>query len=327
LDSFDLSFPSGIAVYSAGNVYFADSGHYVIKEWFAENPGVVTLVSLPQYTDPTGLALDCAGNIYINDAIGLIREWTPANNSLTTLVNLVESFPSQVAVDGSGNLYFPSTVLDVATNVSWINKLTVAGNTLTRLMPTGLNVPLGVAVDSARNLYVADANNDDVLELPYAFVDPTPKLEGLAAGSDSLPPVLPTTENLLPPFAPTSDSLWLTITGITNDVISFSFAENTGAARTANITLLGQTIPITQGTIGTPPTLTAAQVLTNGVLQFSFTNSESASFTVLSSTNLSLPLSNWTVVGAASNIGSGQFQFTSQPITNAPKLFYTVRSP
>jgi hypothetical protein len=69
------------------------------------------------------------------------------------------------------------------------------------------------------------------------------------------------------------------------------------------------------------------QMLGNGVLQFGFTNNPSGAFTVLSSTNLSLQLSEWTVVGAATNIGSGVFQFTSQPTTTDSQLFYCVRSP
>jgi hypothetical protein len=138
---------------------------------------------------------------------------------------------------------------------------------------------------------------------------------------------LPVTINLLAPFAPTSDQSWLSITGITNGVVSFSFTANAGPSRTAHIALLGQSIPITQGVIGTPPTLTSVQRLGNGVLQFAFTNNPSAVFTVLSATNLSLPLSNWTVVGAATNIASDVFQFTSPPTTNDPQRFYQVRSP
>jgi hypothetical protein len=191
----------------------------------------------------------------------------------------------------------------------------------------GLDFPYGVAVDATGNVYISDYVNNAIKELPYAFVDPTPKLEGLAAGSDALPAVLPATENLLAPFAPTSDQPWLTISGITNGVVSFSFTANTGSARTAHITLLGQTIPITQGVIGTPPTLAGAQMLGNGACQFCFSNTPGASFTVLSSTNLSLPLSNWTVVGAATNTAPGQFQFTTSPTTNDPQFFYVVRSP
>ena len=200
-------------------------------------------------------------------------------------------------------------------------------NTLVSPPPFVLYHARGVAVDGTGNVYIADYGDNAVKELPYAFVDPTPKLEGLAAGSDALPAVLPTTANLLPPFAPTSDQSWLTITGITNGVVSFSFTANTGPARTANITLLGQSIPITQGVIGTPPTLSGAKMLSNGVLQFAFTNTPGASFTVLSTTNLSLPFTNWTVVGPATNTAPGQFQFTSPPMTNDPQRFYGVRSP
>jgi hypothetical protein len=91
--------------------------------------------------------------------------------------------------------------------------------------------------------------------------------------------------------------------------------------------LLGQIIPITQGVIGTPPTLIAPQMLGNGLVQFSFTNSPAGSFTVLSTTNLSLPISKWTVVGTPTNMDSGVFQFATKPPTNAAQSFYCVRSP
>ena len=100
-----------------------------------------------------------------------------------------------------------------------------------------------MAVDGAGNVYIADTYNSAIKELPRAFVNPAAFTEGVAAGSDSLPVVLPAAQNLSGPFAPTSDQPWLTITGVTNGVVSFSFTANTTAAtRTANITLLGQTI-------------------------------------------------------------------------------------
>jgi hypothetical protein len=76
-----------------------------------------------------------------------------------------------------------------------------------------------------------------------------------------------------------------------------------------------------------PTVLSNAQMLAEGVLQFVFTSSPSNSFTVLSATNLTLPLSNWTVVGIASNTAADVFQFTSQSTTNDPQRFYHIRSP
>jgi hypothetical protein len=184
-------------------------------------------------------------------------------------------------------------------------------------------------VDGTGNVYFTDSGNNAVKELTYAFVDPTAKLESLAAGNDALPVVLPATENLGAPFAPaSSDPSWLTISGITNGVVSFSFTS-TASTRTANISVLGQNTPVTQQAASgaTPPTLMGVKILSNGTFQFSFTNNPSATFTVFSTTNLLLPVTNWTVAGTASNISSDLFQFTTVPVTNPPQRFYIIRSP
>jgi hypothetical protein len=72
----------------------------------------------------------------------------------------------------------------------------------------------------------------------------------------------------------------------------------------------------------------------NGSVQFSggafhlgFTNLNGLSFTVLATTNLGLPLSNWTALGVASETPPGQYQFTDLQATNSPQRFYRVRSP
>jgi sugar lactone lactonase YvrE len=315
LVSSGISNPQGVALDGGGNVYFADTGNNAIKEWTVADSSVITLVSFG-LSGPAGVAVDAAGNVYIADSgNNAIKEWIAANSNMITLASTGPSNPNGIAVDGAGNVYWGDGALK-----EW----NAASGSVMMLEPESSSVPF-VAVDSTANIYCLDTGG--IVELPYAFVDPTPRLEGMAAGSDVLPQVLPMTENLLPPFAPTNDQSWLTITGITNDVVSFSFTANTGPARTANITLLGQTIPITQGTIGTPPTLIGVPNSGNGAVQFSFTNTPSAAFTVLSTTNLSLPLSQWTVAGAATNSGSGLFQFTSPPVTNNAQLYYVVRSP
>jgi DNA-binding beta-propeller fold protein YncE len=323
LVSSNLNSPQGVAVDGAGNVYIADAFNSAIKEWTAANNNVTTLVSSNSSTpllDPSGVAVDGAGNVYIADTgHGAIKKWTAANSNVTTLVSSNLNSPQGVAVDGAGNVYIAD-----AFN-SAIKEWTAANNTVTTLVSSLYS--FGVAVDSTGNVYIPDFSSEAIKEVPRAFVDPSARLEGLAAGNDALPVVLPATENLLAPFAPTSDQPWLTISGITNGVVSFSFTANTGSARTAHINLLGQSIPVTQGIIGTPPMLAGAQILGNGILQFGFTNAAGGSFTVLSSTNLALPLSNWTVVGPATNTAPGQFQFISQPTTDDAQRFYGVRSP
>jgi hypothetical protein len=179
------------------------------------------------------------------------------------------------------------------------------------------------------NVYLTDSGNNAVDELPRAFVSAATKSITGNAGSDVLPAVLPTAINLLPPFAPTSDQSWLTINGATNGVISFSFSENPGtSSRTANITVLGQTVPVVQAVPVPPPLLFGMNLRTNGVFQFSFSNLvTAATFTVLGTTNLTLPLAKWTVLGAATNTAPGLYQFATGPTTNKHQSFYQVRSP
>jgi len=64
-----------------------------------------------------------------------------------------------------------------------------------------------------------------------------------------------------------------------------------------------------------------------GSFQLRFTNISGLSFTVLTSTNLQLPLSNWSVLGTPVETPPGQYQFTDPQSTNHPQSFYRVRSP
>ena len=65
-----------------------------------------------------------------------------------------------------------------------------------------------------------------------------------------------------------------------------------------------------------------------GGLHFTFTNATGAGFTVLATTNLALPLTNWTVlVGHPVEGPAGQYQFTDPQVTNNPQRFYILRQP
>lgn len=77
----------------------------------------------------------------------------------------------------------------------------------------------------------------------------------------------------------------------------------------------------------TPIVLNSAAKLSSGAFQIGFSNAPGASFTALATTNLSLPLSNWTTLGSVTQISSGQYQFTDSQATNKPQSFYRVRSP
>ncbi|HXN47522.1 MAG TPA: hypothetical protein VN893_12825 [Bryobacteraceae bacterium] len=191
--SLALETTTAVVADPAGNLYF-DSGNSVLK---VSTSGTLTVVAgsstLPGYSgdggaatdaqlaQPSGLALDSTGNLYIADAgnsvirkvaatTGLIStvagNGTPGytgDGGLATAAQL--GHPRYVAVDGSGNLFLSDSDNSVIRMVTAATGLitTVAGNgtpgyTGDGTPATTANLsPFGLAVDGSGNIYVADA--------------------------------------------------------------------------------------------------------------------------------------------------------------------------
>jgi hypothetical protein len=67
--------------------------------------------------------------------------------------------------------------------------------------------------------------------------------------------------------------------------------------------------------------------LANGLFHFAFTSDPGTLFAVLTTTNISLPLSNWNTPGTTTEISSGQFRFSNPQTATNPRHFYRVRIP
>ena len=68
-------------------------------------------------------------------------------------------------------------------------------------------------------------------------------------------------------------------------------------------------------------------VASPGVVELSFTNSPGGWFEVIASTNLCLPLANWTNIGGpALEVSPGSYRFSVTNKTGAPRQLYRVRS-
>jgi hypothetical protein len=78
---------------------------------------------------------------------------------------------------------------------------------------------------------------------------------------------------------------------------------------------------------GPPIVMTNLARLPSGAFQFSFTNTPEIDFGILATTNISLPISNWTEIATIPDLGVGQYQFTDYNATNYPQRFYRVSSP
>jgi streptogramin lyase len=234
-----LSTPTAVAVDNLGNLYFnSTAGATGVSEWSAITRQITTL--FPQSVLTNGLAVDNQGNVYFESG-NTLEVWNPANPGVVTPLSTGLNSPSQVAVDGSGNVY----VADSGSNS--IKEWNAVTRQLTTLVSAGLSKPAGVAVDSSGNVYIADTGNNAVKMLFAAFVSTAGINEPAVSGSDSMTLVYPTTLA----FTAVSDQTWLTILSIAGGVVNFEFATNTTtSARVAHITVLGQSVTVTQAAGG-----------------------------------------------------------------------------
>jgi len=123
-----------------------------------------TAVNLPAGvypSEPYGIAVDGAGNLYLTDVSNkrVLKETLSGGAYTGTTVPTTGLNASDgIAVDGNGNIYIADTfnnrVVEETLNGGTYTQSTVAA---------GLSYPYGVAVDGSGNLYIADTLNNRVL--------------------------------------------------------------------------------------------------------------------------------------------------------------------
>ena len=67
-------------------------------------------------------------------------------------------------------------------------------------------------------------------------------------------------------------------------------------------------------------------ILADGMFRFEFKNATGISVNVAGTTNLTLPQSNWTTLGTATELAPGQYEFVDLQATNHPQRFYRAQS-
>ncbi len=200
--------PYAIAVDAANDYFIVERQDARIRMVDAAKANIVTVVgngslgfkgdgaaaNAAILNQPTGIALDSSGNLYIADSENFrIREATNhggANPISTIAGNGGVSYsgdggqatkaqlnsPLAVAADSSGNLYVADTANNVVRKVTAAGAIsTLAGNGAVGSGGDGaaatsaqLNAPQGVAVDSSGNVYISDTGNARVRKVSSA---------------------------------------------------------------------------------------------------------------------------------------------------------------
>ncbi|HTL54109.1 MAG TPA: NHL repeat-containing protein [Candidatus Limnocylindrales bacterium] len=194
-DTARFSYPSGVAVDKAGNVYVADSGNHTIRKLtparvvttIAGSPGQMGSAdgkgNAARFMSPTAVSVDGAGSIYVADLGNQTVRKVSSSGVVTTLAGSPGqggsadgsgsaarfSEPRDVSVDTAGNIYVADRGNSTVRQVSATGMVTTmagcaaqAGATDGMGSAARFMEPRGVGVDTAGNAYVADSGNHTI---------------------------------------------------------------------------------------------------------------------------------------------------------------------
>ncbi len=338
--SASLNNPRSVAVDAAGNIYIADAFNNRIRKvvpagtistiagtGFATYSGDNGPATAAALANPSGLALDAGGNLFIADiSNNRVRKITPGGTITTVAGDGTTGYggegvtatatpvygPQGVAVDSSGNLYIAEI------NNHRVRKVTTGG-IISTVAGTGaadyggdgglaalaqLHQPQGVAVDSAGTIYIADSLNDRIRAV-YATastLNVTPiSLDFTAAPGATLIP---------------SQTIGITSTGAsqpwTASVGTFSGGNWLGISATA-------------GTTPASPTITVnASTLSLGTYYGTITVQSGSIFQVVNVTFTVASLSYSVPPTVTFNLIAGQFGSVQIPISGSPVLSWSA---
>ena len=111
----------------------------------------------------------------------------------------------------------------------------------------------------------------------------------------------------------------------TNAVMNLPFGQYYWSVQAVDTSFAGSPFAVEQQFTVGAPRIIELLMLGNGHFQFSFSNEASVIYEVLATTNVSLPMAQWSVLGLPTYLGGGRYQFTDTLAPNHAQRFYLLR--
>ncbi|MHA4846074.1 NHL domain-containing protein [Flavitalea antarctica] len=207
--SAEIFYPFNMESDAAGNLYFSEVGNHIIRK--VDSRGIISTVvgtsqnagfagdggpaTSAKLNNPTGIAVDKNGIIYIADWLNHRIRKTDAAGRITTIagtgvigysgdggpaINAKLNLDGAVdlALDSRGNLYITQPALFVVRKIDPAGIITtVIGNGTKgysgdngNALNAQLSLPNGIAIDKNDNIYVADAGSNTVRKITPAGI-------------------------------------------------------------------------------------------------------------------------------------------------------------
>jgi sugar lactone lactonase YvrE len=167
--------PEGVAVDSSGTLYVADTEGNRVEEFTAS--GTFSKAITAGMSNPQGLAVDSNGDLWVAEngitdtEADAVHEYSPAGTQVLSLgreassANAGMSNPSDVALDGQGNVYVTEPDYDLVQEFNVNSLYEGEFGTPAKAAPQGtLYLPSAVAASSDGQVYIADTGNHRIAE-------------------------------------------------------------------------------------------------------------------------------------------------------------------
>lgn len=286
------NYPAGLAFDAQGNLFVSDTT--AIRKFAPE--GTEHDFATGLYW-PSGLAFDAAGNLFASDAgDGPVFKFSPGGAG-TIFLNGLVSQPEALAFDAAGNLLVADYAMGTIVKVSLSGAQTNFGI---------LAHPYGLAFDRAGNLFVTETYGGNRIDK----FSP----DGTQSVFASLPGELP--------MGLAFDSAGNLFVACYQSGNIYQFTPE--GTRTTFASGLSQPTDLAFQ----PAPVITRPCLSDGCMKFCAAGGRmNATCFVLSSTNMTLPLTNWSCLATNRFDPTGHFDFTDTSNSSAKQLFYRLQVP